>query len=1208
MRSVAINPLQICVGLYCVSLGTLMLITPHQFLSRAFLPWQAHLGWWGSIFLLAGCLLFGAALMQLRKQPRLLIHLFAGGALLSLAYAFIATQAWSGISSYLVLGVGTAVAPLLVREPAIAPSTARPPIDLFTVLMGIAAILTGLMMLGLPEFFQSALYAPIYDYLHIHGSAFLVGGLALGWAQLGAPYRPAWVAICHIVGGSAFLAFCVTTTIPAHSLTGIAFYGGLGLSVLLMPWLTGFFKHIDPTRLQTRLALALIALSAIPLILSVAVISDRQSYTATQQTLARERILARNLARNTHTFVTLHQSATVLLAQQLTQVPAEDATHAPLLIAFQQACPEFRNVLSYNAAGELISRSTLSADTEPLTRPVTYGTVRDTLLPQITVGPTPFSSTPVFKIGAPILTETGAFAGLVIGVLDSVDLSQMWIESAQISEGEVYLVDANGRVIAALDAELMAQFADRSATPSVMAALDEQQVGSITYDTDNGPRLSSYAPLPDLNWYVIIDRPANIILSGLRAGQDLTIGILLIVVGLAALTSVLLARTLSIPLTMLARATRTITQSEPPTPLPQSAIYEVALLAEQFAELRDSLQERTAERNRAEQRLQLLADAGTALTTSLDAEPTLEQITRLMVPALGDWGLIYLAEADKPITLAAATHIDPMHQAIAQALYAEYPINPNGTHGVAHVLRTGRSEVITQINDEMLAAGARDAEHLRLLRQIGFHAVMIVPLNARGRTLGALVLVSANHERSYDAEDLALAEDLAHRAALAAANALLYAAERTAREEAEAATARNERLQQVTAALAGALTPEAVAEVMLTEGAAAIAADAGLVALTTEDGGQLSLVHAVGYPPDLIAAHTTFALDAPLPLAEAARTCTPIMINSLTEAQERFPNLNPIRAQSGLQAWMNLPLRLNDRCLGALELSFTQPRTFTVEDSELVYTLAQQCAQALERAQLYVAEKAARNEAELALGARDQFLSIAAHELRTPLTALLGQAQLMERRVKKYPEINERDQRALNVVVNQAQRLDQLITTLFDLNRLQTGQITLQCAPCDLGAMVSRLAEELEPTLKAHTIEVDVPETPLILECDELRMEQILQNLIQNALKYSPDGGQVSVRVALSGEQILLQVRDSGIGIPEEALPYLFEPYFRASNAERSVMQGMGVGLGVVKELVQLHGGTVSVISVEGQGSTFTIALPYTVADVAQPAAAHERV
>ncbi|NTU84073.1 MAG: ATP-binding protein [Chloroflexales bacterium] len=125
---------------------------------------------------------------------------------------------------------------------------------------------------------------------------------------------------------------------------------------------------------------------------------------------------------------------------------------------------------------------------------------------------------------------------------------------------------------------------------------------------------------------------------------------------------------------------------------------------------------------------------------------------------------------------------------------------------------------------------------------------------------------------------------------------------------------------------------------------------------------------------------------------------------------------------------------------------------------------------------------------------------------------------------------------------------------------------------------------------------LDLPEAPVTVEGDALRLEQVLLNLLQNAVKYSPAGGQVRLRVALERDQAVLAVQDGGIGIPAEALPRLFEPFFRAVNAEQHVLPGLGVGLAVVKEVVTLHGGTVTATSDEGQGSTFTVTLHHAMA------------
>jgi signal transduction histidine kinase len=236
---------------------------------------------------------------------------------------------------------------------------------------------------------------------------------------------------------------------------------------------------------------------------------------------------------------------------------------------------------------------------------------------------------------------------------------------------------------------------------------------------------------------------------------------------------------------------------------------------------------------------------------------------------------------------------------------------------------------------------------------------------------------------------------------------------------------------------------------------------------------------------------------------------------------------------------------------------------------------------------------AAAKGREQAITQRDSFFSVAAHELKTPLTALLGQAQLFQRRARREGQLNEKDQRSLDVVVAQALRLNNLITDLLDVSRLQHGRLTPELELLDLRALVARVVDEFRPTVEPRIIVatgLDGPLTPV--SGDAMRLEQVLHNLLSNAVKYSPAGGDVFVSLALSGGEAHIAVRDQGIGIPADALPQLFERFFRAANAEPRRIGGMGVGLFVVHEIVALHHGRVEVASVEGQGSTFTVVLP----------------
>jgi PAS domain S-box-containing protein len=239
-----------------------------------------------------------------------------------------------------------------------------------------------------------------------------------------------------------------------------------------------------------------------------------------------------------------------------------------------------------------------------------------------------------------------------------------------------------------------------------------------------------------------------------------------------------------------------------------------------------------------------------------------------------------------------------------------------------------------------------------------------------------------------------------------------------------------------------------------------------------------------------------------------------------------------------------------------------------------------------------ILEREERARMESAMRQRDMFLAVLAHELRTPLTSLLGNAQLLLRRGRHDHTLTERDQRHVEVIVSQSERLNEMVSLQLDISRLHTGQLLVERQPVDVAAVVRLVVEEVLPMVTMHTVTYHGPDAPVLVEGDRLRLFQVLQNLVQNAIKYSPAGGTVQLTVEARDTTAQIAVKDEGIGIPQAELPRLFQRFYRATNVDAQRIGGLGVGLYVVKELVTLHGGTVEVESEEGQGSTFIITLP----------------
>ncbi|HEX6288085.1 MAG TPA: GAF domain-containing sensor histidine kinase, partial [Herpetosiphonaceae bacterium] len=294
--------------------------------------------------------------------------------------------------------------------------------------------------------------------------------------------------------------------------------------------------------------------------------------------------------------------------------------------------------------------------------------------------------------------------------------------------------------------------------------------------------------------------------------------------------------------------------------------------------------------------------------------------------------------------------------------------------------------------------------------------------------------------------------------------------------------------------------------------------------------------------------------------------------------------------------------------IGGLFFGHSEPGVFTARAERLVVGLAAQAAIAMDNARLY-------QEARLAISTRDEFLSLAAHELKTPITSIMGYTQVLQRRIKRDGGAGGRDDRALQILFEQATRLNQLIGSMFDLSRIQTGQLTLDQQSVDLGVLVQRIVGEIQSTLEHHTLKLRRnTKRMLLVHGDPLRLEQVVQNLLHNAIKYSPHGGPIDVQLSVSDglesqipAMLCLTVADQGIGIPSDALPLIFRRFYRAANVKPNHIGGVGVGLYVAHKIVTLHGGTITVDSTEGVGSTFRVCLPLAPDVHAVDAPAHDR-
>jgi signal transduction histidine kinase len=360
--------------------------------------------------------------------------------------------------------------------------------------------------------------------------------------------------------------------------------------------------------------------------------------------------------------------------------------------------------------------------------------------------------------------------------------------------------------------------------------------------------------------------------------------------------------------------------------------------------------------------------------------------------------------------------------------------------------------------------------------------------------------------------------------------------------------------------------------------------------------------------------HGCFPFDPGAARGPAAvlRTCRPAVHaeagDDVLDALAAGPAQGDALRRLGCRSAVLVPLVARDQALGVLTLVTTEPGRHAGPPAlPLAEELARRAALALDNARLY-------DETQDALRRRDEFLAMLGHELRNPLAPILYAVELLRLQADARPE-----QRALHdVIERQGRHLVRLVDDLLDLSRVTRGKIELRLQPTDLAAVVADAVEASRPLMSArrHELTVHLPGGPLPLVADPTRLAQVLINLLNNAAKYTDPGGHVRLTVARTagspcapaapggaGGEVEVKVSDDGVGLEPDLLPRVFEPFTQAGRSLDRSQGGLGIGLALVRRLVEMHGGRVTAFSEgPGRGSEFVVTLPLRAVDVAPPA------
>jgi GAF domain-containing protein len=383
------------------------------------------------------------------------------------------------------------------------------------------------------------------------------------------------------------------------------------------------------------------------------------------------------------------------------------------------------------------------------------------------------------------------------------------------------------------------------------------------------------------------------------------------------------------------------------------------------ADLSHLSQAERAERALAESRREHPVSIERALlAAALDFRQTLRVVVSAIVPRFADWCFVDLIDGDGIPRRVEVAHADPAKAPLAREMRA-ISLGPGWATPSAQAIRDRSPRLLRSLSDELMHWATHDERHLDALRAMKPNSLLAVPLVARDRAIGAITAIRSAMQPGLAEDDLVFVEELARPAALALDNARWYQAERAARAaaqeeadrerharvEAEKACLRLRRLESVSATFAGALSPQALARFAIENGLSALEFSTATVALATPSG-SLEVLHAQGWPDDLALELRRMPPDAPALVAEAYRIQTAIWLGNPEALRHSYPSAAELPLRLGDQAWAAVPLRVDGRTIGAIGVGFPHPRELDSDEKRYLLTIAQQLAQALERARL----------------------------------------------------------------------------------------------------------------------------------------------------------------------------------------------------------------------------------------------------------------
>ncbi len=671
--------------------------------------------------------------------------------------------------------------------------------------------------------------------------------------------------------------------------------------------------------------------------------------------------------------------------------------------------------------------------------------------------------------------------------------------------------------------------------------------------------------------------------------------------------------------------------------------------------------------NRANQ-LRLLAQAGVALSTTLDYKKRLETLVHIIVPDLADWCAIDIIDRNQVLQRVAAAHVDPSMEKLVYELEPSRPVKPNEANTPQfETLLTGQSLLYTDIPSSLIEEFVTDPHQLEIIRQLNPISAIVVPLITPDQNLGMCTFVQSDSGRHYSSSDVALAEDIGYRVALALDNSLLYEesqklnaelehrvdvrtsqlkfavnqltnqieerqraedqikklnaeleqhiAERTSQLEKANRNLQKEVLENQRASQTFRLLLKRTRELYR------ISQTIGTVRTPNE---LLGLLLSSSYLRDVSRASIAI-LDKPwienetppehcfilaewnkgkrqpkfinqrFTLEEYGISLNspfgkPIVIQDIQSVMELPENVKKRFADLYTHGLIILPLIAGGEWYGLLSLHFKTRQMSDMDDLNHVRGLVDEMALVIKNVRLLEAESQARQEAERANDLKLKFLGMISHELRTPLTSIKGFATTLL--ADDVIWVADKQHEFLETINSEADKLHDLIEQLLDLSRIEAGTLRITPIKVSLSTIIDSAIAQLQVITNDHHLILDVPAKLPPIFGDELRIAQVLTNLVGNAVKFSPPQTQITIAAHRAGKMVQVDVADQGPGVPKQDNTRIFEAFRQLENETSNRTKGAGLGLAICKGLIEAHHGQIWVQNHQGPGTIISFTVP----------------